>query len=421
MADLPAGYQLRPITAADVPAVMEFDRYTWAFPVGDDEGLPPYPAPLDRSWMVEAPDGSLAAMHGSFPFRLPVPGGEVPAAGLTWVGVGLGHRRRGLLRVMIEHHLARTVARGEAVSILGASEEAIYGRFGYGRASDELRATVERGAALRPAADDDSPDLHVTVTTASPDAADLVELVDTVHRAAGRGRPGWVGRDLPRLRTQVLTDPPGLREGTEPLRVAVVRAPDGAARGYALLRRTARWLPEGARFAVKVEEAVAVDTAAHRRLWSFLLDLDLTATVETPGLACDDPLWHLLVDRRATVPRLSDNLWLRVVDLPQALAARRCAAPVDVVLDVRDGLIAANQGKWRVRSPGPDAPTEVTSTDQAADIELDVRDLGAVYLGGTRLTALADAGLVVGRTAGAVARAGTAFSWGTAPLCSWMF
>lgn len=418
MAILPAGYQLLPITADHLPAVMEFDRYTWAFPVDDDAELPPYSVPLDRSWRVAAPDGSIAAMHGSYPFRLPVPGGEVPAAGLTWVGVGLEHRRRGLLRTMMEHHLARTVARDEAVSILWASEESIYGRFGYGRAADALRATVARGAVLRPAAVDDDPELRIALTTASPDHADLV---DTVHRAAGRGRPGWVGRDLPLLRTQVLADPPSLRDRAEPLRLAVVRASDGTPRGYALLRRTMQWPPEGARYTVRVEEAVAVDTAAHRRLWSFLLDLDLTAMVETPPLACDDPLWHLLVDRRATVPRLSDNLWLRVVDVPGALEARRCAAPVDVVLDVRDGLIAANHGRWRVRSTGPQAPTEVSSTDEDADVELDVRELGAVYLGGTRLTALADAGLVVERTAGAVARTGTALSWGTAPLCTWVF
>ncbi|MCL2090687.1 MAG: GNAT family N-acetyltransferase [Micrococcales bacterium] len=418
MSDLPAGYQLLPITADQVPAVMEFDRHTWALPLDDDEGRPPYPVPLDRSWMVAAPDGSLAAMHGSYPFRLPVPGGEVRAAGLTWVGVGLQHRRRGLLRVMMEHHLARTAARGEVVSVLGASEEAIYGRFGYGRAADALHATVGRGAALRPAVADDDEELYVTVTTAAPDQADLV---DAVHRAAGRARPGWVGRDLPQLRVWVLTDLPGLRGGAEPLRLAVVRAPDGTPRGYALLRRTMAWPPEGARYTVEVTEAVAVDTSAHRRLWSFLLDLDLTATVQTPGLACDDPLWHLLVDRRATVPRLSDNLWLRLVDVPRALAARRCAAPVDVVLDVRDDLIPANQGRWLVRSPGPDAPTEVSSTDRDADIELDVRELAATYLGGTRLTGLADAGLVVERTAGTVVRAGTAFSWGTAPLCSWVF
>lgn len=416
MTNLPSGYRLLPLTEDRVPAAMEFDRTSWVLPLDDDAERPPYPVPLDRSWLVEAPDGSFAAMHGSFPFRLPVPGGEVLAAGLTWVGVNPGHRRRGLMRAMVEHHLARTAARGEAVSILKAAEEPIYGRFGYGRAADELHGTVDRGAALRPVAGAD--ELDITFTTA---VSDHTDLVDAVHRAAGRGRPGWVGRDLPSLRAWILADVPGLRDGAEPLRLAVVRTPDGTPRGYALLRRTARWLPEGPRCTVQVEEAVAVDTVAHHRLWSFLLDLDLTATVYTPGLACDDPLWHLLVDRRATVPRLIDNLWLRLVDLPAALAARRCAAPLDVVLDVDDALIASNRGRWRVRSTGPDSPTQVSRTDQPADVGLDVRELGAVYLGGTRLTGLADAGLVVEHSSGAIARTGTALGWDTAPLCSWEF
>ncbi|MCL2455292.1 MAG: GNAT family N-acetyltransferase [Micrococcales bacterium] len=416
MTDLPAGYRMVPLTADRAPAAMEFDRFTWAMPLDDDDERPPYPVPLDRSWSIDAPDGTIAAMHGSYPFRLPIPGDEIPAAGLTCVGVNPGHRRRGLLRTMMGHHLMRTAERGEPVSLLWASEEAIYGRFGYGRAADGLCATVERGAELRPVEGSDR--LTVTIATASVADADLV---DTVHRAAGRGRPGWVMRESTALREWVLADPPGLRRGTEPLRLAVVRAPDGTPRGYALLRRTGLFPPEGARFTVDVEEAVAVDAAAHHRLWSFLLDLDLTATVKTPALACDDPLWGLLVDRRATVPRLADNVWVRLVDVGVALAARRYAAPVDVVLDVRDDLLASNAGRWRVRSTGPDVPAEVSRTEGPADLVLDVRELGAVYLGGTSLRGLVDAGLVTERTDDAATRASTAFGWATAPLCSWGF
>ncbi|MCL2668278.1 MAG: GNAT family N-acetyltransferase [Micrococcales bacterium] len=414
--ELPAGYQHAALGADRVSVALEFDRVSWAMPVDDDDELPPYPVPVERSWLVEGPGGAAAAMHGSYAFRLAVPGGQVRAAGLTWVAVNPGHRRRGLLRAMMDEHLARTAARGEVVSILRAAEEPIYGRFGYGRAADQLHATVPRGAALRPVAGDQR--LDVTFATASAEHADLV---GTVHSAAGRTRPGWPARDLPVLRQRVLADPPGLREGAEALRLAVVRAPDGAPRAYALLRRTTVWKHENACYTVKVEEAVALDAATHHRLWSFLLDLDLTTTVETPGLACDDPLWHLLVDRRATVPRLCDSLWLRLVDLPGALCARRCATGLDVVLDVTDTLISSNHGRWRVTSAGPGTPTHVTSTDQQPDITLDVRDLASVYLGAPHLPGLADAGIVTEHTPGAVARTSTAFAWHTAPFCPWEF
>ena len=39
---------------------------------------------------------------GAFPFQLTVPGGRVPAAGVTIAGVLPTHRRRGILRAMMQ-------------------------------------------------------------------------------------------------------------------------------------------------------------------------------------------------------------------------------------------------------------------------------------------------------------------------------
>jgi hypothetical protein len=48
---------------------------------------------------------------------------------------------------------------------------------------------------------------------------------------------------------------------------------------------------------------------------------------------------------------------------------------------------------------------------------MNVRDLSAIYLGGTPLAALARAGLVAERTKGAAAAAGAAFGWSQPPFC----
>jgi predicted acetyltransferase len=146
-------------------------------------------------------------------------------------------------------------------------------------------------------------------------------------------------------------------------------------------------------------------------------------------LAVDDALLTLLVDPRGAGARLTDNLWVRVLDLPVALAARRYAAPLDVVLEVTDARLGANAGRWHVRTAGasgrPDDefghPAEVTATREPADLSLDVRELGAAYLGGRSLAALASGGLVVEHRPGALLRASAAFGWPVAPLCSWVF
>jgi hypothetical protein len=55
-----------------------------------------------------------------------------------------------------------------------------------------------------------------------------------------------------------------------------------------------------------------------------------------------------------------------------------------------------------------------------ADLRLDIRELGAVYLAGTPLGGLAAAGLVEGRPE-AIATAAAGFGWPTAPLAPEIF
>jgi predicted acetyltransferase len=422
MTTAPAGYRLTEITEDRLAEFRDVDGLAFAEGERDaaTDAAAPFAVPLDRALGVDTDAGELVAVHGSYAFRLPVPGGEVPCAGLTWVGVRPDHRRRRLLSTMMRAHVERSLGRGEPVSALFAAEPGIYGRFGYGSASDHLRLTVPRGAALR-----DVPgaaDLTVRFVTLDPAAHEKV--VDAVHAAAGEGRPGWLARDTDALRRLAVADPPAWRRGGEQARLVTVHDTAGEPRAYALVRRTQTWADGGPEYPVQVRSSAAVDAAAAHRLWSFLLDLDLTATVTTGILAVDDPLLSLLVDVRKPVPKVSDNLWLRLLDVPAALAARRYAAPVDVVLGVWDALLPGNAGAWRLTTgdagAGGTYTAQVRSVTDAPDIELDVRELGAAYLGGRSLTALAGAGLVTGR-AEVLHRASTAFGWPVAPVCPWVF
>lgn len=440
---LPDGYAFTDLGPDDLHDVLELD--TWAFPSPVDvDDLLELPSPLawDRTVGVvretedadaEPLDGALpvrrelVAMHASYPFaRFPVPGATTPVAGLTWVGVHPGHRRRGLLTAMIDRHLARCRERGEAVSALFAAEAPIYGRFGYGKAADDLRVAVPRGAALR---DVPGAERHtVRVERASRERHG--ELVAALHERAGadptgRGagtvvnRPGWATRETDALQASWWSDPAAFRKGREAVRIAVVEL-DGEPRGYARFRRSLAWEPQGPRGTVSAGEVVALDAAAARALWGVLTDLDLSHEVTPFMIPVDDPLTHLLVDPRPASPRLADNLWVRLVDVPAALAARRYATDVDVVLHVRDARLPGNEGRWRVRA---DAFGEAQAgrTDDPADLTLDVRELGAAYLGGVTLASLAAAGFVTEHAPGALAAASAAFAWPVAPVCSWVF
>lgn len=414
----PSGYRTIEVPETRKDDFLDVDRLAFSFS-GDPEVHAAVGLTLawTRTVALER-DGALAAVHASYPFALEVPGSTVACSGLSWVGVRPDHRRRGLLTSMISTHFERSLARQEPVSALTAAEPAIYGRFGYGSAADNLSLTLARGTALRAVAGSADLDLRLE----SVDAARHTDLIHAVHHAAGAGRPGWIERTTAQLRAQHLADPKARRDGAEQLRIATVR--DAAAvRGYALLRRKESWDAGSPTGTVRVAEVAALDAAATHRLWSFLLDLDLMSTVQSPALAVDDALLSLLVDARAAAPRVSDNLWVRLLDVPAALEARRYAAPIDVVLEVSDHLLPANASRWRVRT-GPDGagyPAEVRATSDPADLSLDVRELGAAYLGGRSLAALASAGLVVEHRPGALLTASTAFGWPVAPLCDWVF
>ncbi|WP_125774956.1 GNAT family N-acetyltransferase [Antribacter gilvus] len=423
---LPAGYRFRPLTDDDHRARLELDF--WAFPssVEVDDALQ-HPSPLDweRTVGIEA-DGheGLAGLHSSYEFaEFPVPGGALPTAGLTWVGVHPQHRRRGLLNAMIDLHLARCVERGEPLSALFAAEAAIYGRFGYGLATNDLRMTVPRGAALRPVAGADG--LTVRIERASREQHGA--LVDQVHRAAGAAptgvlglnRPGWATRETEGLQANYWSDPAAYRGGRESRRIVVVER-DGEPRAYATFRRKLDWEPAGPTGTVSVGEAVALDPGAARVLWGTLLDLDLMSNVAPFVLPVDDVLMQLLVNPRAAVPRTTDNVWVRIVDVAAALAGRQYAADVDVTLAVTDARLPQNAGTYRLRATAFGQST-VERTDGPGDLSLDVRELGAAYLGGRSLAAMATAGFVTERTPGALARASAAFGWPVAPVCSWIF
>ena len=228
-----------------------------------------------------------------------------------------------------------------------------------------------------------------------------------------------MSRETPQLAAYLHADPPAERDGNEAMRILVARR-DGQPSGYALFRRKSAWRDGVAEGEVGIRELVALDAATRHALLSRLLDLDLTSTVRAWCLPVDDPLTDLLVDLRATRPRLGDNIWVRLLDLPTALAGRRYAAGIDVVLDVTDALVPANAGTWRLRAEPFSGGVEVSRTDAPADVSLDVRELGALYLGGGSAPGLAAAGLVDG-PAEALGRLHAAFAWPLAPATSWIF
>jgi predicted acetyltransferase len=368
-------------------------------------------------------DRTLAAFDGAIPvgvtmcysFRLSVPGQEVlPAAGVTFVAVLPTHRRQGVLNSLMRRQLADVRDRGEPLAILWASESVIYSRYGYGRASWYLSFMLRRGEGTLARSAPSGGGLRLRL--AEPEAA-LPELAK-VYDAVLPIRPGFYDRNDAWWRS-VIYDPAEERQGASPLRCLLAEDASGP-RGYALYSGVDTWtdfLPENV---LTVRELMAVDPATSAALYTDLLGRDLTSEFRVQRRPVDDPLFYLLADPRRTRPLLNDGLWIRIVDVPRALAGRRYACPVDVVIDVRDDILPSNAGRWRLLAD-PDGAASCVPATEPADLALDVTELGAAYLGGTRLGAVAGAGLVSERRPGAVRQLSAAMSWDPAPWCPLVF
>jgi predicted acetyltransferase len=358
--------------------------------------------PLDRI-LAAFDDGRPVAVAASFPFELTIPGGSVPAAGVTWVGVQPSHRRRGILRGLMRTQLDDVRERGEPLAILGASEAAIYGRFGYGIAAPQVSLDAQTDRfRLR-----GDPQPVGSMRLVSLDEA--LELLPPVYEHVHAAIPGTFARSRDWWTKYKLADPEHWRREAGAKFCAALEL-DGAIEGYVVYRQKERWeegMPHGR---VEVLDAVATSPAATRELWRFVFSIDLVERVAQESFDPASPLPLMVEDARRLHLSLSDGLWLRLVDVEAALRARSYAGGGSVVLDVRDDFCPANAGRWRVGA-------EAGRTEADPDLELAVEDLACAYLGAFGFRALALAERARELRPGAVERADELFATARPPYC----
>jgi predicted acetyltransferase len=350
--------------------------------------------PLER--MHAAFDGdAVVGGAGAFPFELTVPGGVVRCGGVTVVGVLPTHRRRGVLTAMMRAQLEDIRDRGEPIAALWASEEVIYGRFGYGMASLAGEVALPSGyTGLR-----QPPDETARTRLISLDEAKTV--LPPIYDRVRVKTPGMFDRTEAWWEMRNLADPPERRQGGGEKNVLLLEL-GGEPAGYALYRVFTGFEYGSSTGRVEVIEALGDGAVATRELWRVLLEMDWLATLKASLLPIDHPLLQQLRYPRRLQMRIGDGLWVRLVDVGAALSARAYGEG-SIVLEVEDAFLPENTGRWKI------AGGKAEKTDDAADLALEVRELGATYLGGFTFGELLRAGLVREATEGSAARADALF------------
>jgi predicted acetyltransferase len=317
------------------------------------------------------------------------------------------------MRKLLDQTHAEISERGmEPIAALWASQPPIYGRFGYGLAAPSLSVVIPRAHGSLSRAPHD-PDLSLRLVEP---AADLT-VANSVYEAVRSRRPG-MSRVDERWHAANVSDAKEDREGKSALATVVVEGTDGV-EAYARYALKHNWSAGYADGLIDVRTLVAATPAAEAALWRYLIDYELSGSVDAWNLPSDSPIRWWLDQPRHAKRQLHDSLYVRLIDVGQALSARTYTRPIDVVLDVTDQYCPWNTGRWRLSGDQSGATCE--QTPDAADLSMDVATLGAAYLGGTSLADLAGAAWVEELRSGSLAECSHAFNNQPAPWSPFVF
>ena len=355
---------------------------------------------------AEAPVATIASWLGD----LTIPGGSaITSCAISAVTVAPTHRRRGIARAMLEGELRAAHAADVPVAMLTVSESTLYGRYGFAPAAPAAswRIETKRAQWIGP-----RPDGRVDFIPRER----LRELLPLLHERTRLRVPGEIDVPAGHWDNIAGTRPDAEKAGDK--RAVQYTDPSGEVRGAAVYAVRENH-DDFTKATVTVHYLLAENEEAYAALWRFLLELDLVAEVHANELSTDEPLLWMVADQRAATVTVRDHQYVRILDVPAALGARRYSAPGRLLLDVSDPLGIA-EGRYLLDVDGEGSATVARlAADDAPEgvieVTLGIAELSAVYLGGVSLATLASARRVSTPDAATAARV---LSWHVAPRLS---
>jgi predicted acetyltransferase len=404
--------ELRAVRDEEIAAFRDTLYNTFGFD-GDVE-----PASPDMHRVLVEPGQTWAMFDGTtivgtaatFNFEISVPGGaSLPMAGLTMVTVRPSHRRRGILRQLMQRHLDDARERRFPVSGLCASEATIYGRFGYGLAAFCEVYEIGNAHALRVGHGREETDRGFD-DLEWLDEQRARELLPAIYARATAERPGALRRSDVWWRERRFLETPWSRGGASKRRHVIARRGSEAV-GYIQFRQRGKFTDGVPAGQLEIVELIALDARAEATLWKFALAVDLFPNVTYWNAPADDPLPWLVDDFRRIKRRRGDNLWLRIEDVPATLERRTYA---------RDGVLRIGVGETTYELAIEGGRAQCSPTKRPADLVLDMQALATLYLGCVNATQLARADRIRGER-NALVLADQMFATALAPWCAEVF
>ena len=358
-------------------------------------------------WWAALDDEAIVATLRSIPLTTTMPGGEpLTSCGLTMVATHPTHRRRGLMSQMMVAALSMAREKGEPLTTLIAAEWPIYGRFGFGPATEHASYTLAASARWR---------AEGAGTIEFVDAEALISEAPAIYERHQMANVSEIDREEWDWRSRLIGS---VAKPVHEFRI-LCRNDQGLATGYACYTVDNKMDERQPASIVNVRELIATDPATEIKLWRYLCELDWVRTVNADDRSVVERLsWWLEDGRHARQTERADFVWARPVDVAACLAGRTYSAPADLVIEVVDP-IGVSGGRLRLQTDG--GPGTCAPTTSNSDLTMPISTLGSILLGGHGLQHLAAVGLVDEYRPGAIADADLAFRTDIAPWSATWF
>ena len=317
-------------------------------------------------------DGKMATTYAAWPFYMKFNGMDAPVAGVSFVGTLPVFRRMGCLRKVHSRHFEILHDQGERpISILFASQAAIYQRYGYAVVSKQNSYNIEPGKikfrSLK----------HLNGSGRLWQVhQDEVNVLNNIYMQFIKSRTGYLIREKFKWETGVLNPPsaPGVTLDK------VVYEENGSPMGYVIYTSESNFTDQGIVQKITIKDMAWLSISAYYGIWNYFTTMDLAHNIHWMQVPSDDPMPYLLLEPNGLNIKSSRGLLARIVDLEKAIPLRGYGEDGELVFSiVDDDMCHWNNGTWYMKVVNGKGYAK--KTDKDPEITMDINTLAMILFG----------------------------------------
>lgn len=328
--------------------------------------------------------GNMTTSYAAWPLIMRFNGKDAPVAGVTMVGTLPVYRKLGCLRKVHENHFKLLHEEGKRpVSILFASQAAIYQRYGYGIVSTQNSYDISPNDIQFREKKQINPKGKLIQLRENE-----VDILNNIYSKFTQPRTGYLLRDRFKWETGKLAPAaPGV------VLESIVYEEAGVARGYEIYTIESFVSSAGFGHRVTIREMAWLTISAYLSMWNHFTNMRLAQNIMWMQVPFDDPMPHLMLEPRRLNIKSGNGFLARIVDVEKAIPMRGYSEDGEIVFEIADDEICPwNNGQWHMAVS--EGKASIKKTKKAPEVTMNANSLAMILFGQLSATSAARMGII---------------------------